>query len=83
MQARRCLSLFAVAALSCGLGGHPPIDVAHAETGLLAPSRISAVYRVMLGSFNLGDFRLTATFRGEDYEMRGEGRFIRPHLPRL
>jgi len=75
MQARRCLSLFAVAALSCGLGGHPPIDAAHAETGLLAPSRISPVYRVMLGSFNLGDFRLTATFRGEDYEMRGEGRF--------
>ena len=74
-QARRCLSLFAVAALTCGLSGNPPIGAAHAENGFLAPSRISAVYRVMLGSLNLGDFRLTATFHGENYEMRGEGRF--------
>jgi hypothetical protein len=73
-EARRCLSLFAVAALTCGLGGNSPISAAHAENGL-APSRITAVYRVMLGSFNLGDFRVTTTFRGEDYEMRGEGRF--------
>ena len=34
-----------------------------------------AVYRVDIGSFNLGEFRLTTTFRGDDYEMRGEGRF--------
>ena len=74
-QARRCLSLFAVAALTCGLSGNPPLGAAHAESGLSAPSRITAVYRVMLGSLNLGDFRLTASFHGEDYEMRGEGRF--------
>jgi hypothetical protein len=33
------------------------------------------VYRVDLAGFNLGDFRLTTTFRGPAYEMRGEGRF--------
>ncbi len=40
-----------------------------------ASARIVAIYRVDLGSFNLGDFRVTTTFRGDGYEMRGEGRF--------
>jgi len=74
-EARHCLSLLAVAALTCGLGGNVPIGPAHAENGLLAPSRITAIYRVELAGFNLGNFRLTTTLRGEDYEMRGEGRF--------
>jgi hypothetical protein len=74
-EARHCLSLFAVAALTCGLGGNLPIGPAQAESGLSAPSRITAIYRVELAGFNLGNFRLTTTFRGEDYEMRGEGRF--------
>ena len=38
-------------------------------------ARITAVYRVDLAGFNLGDFKLTTTFRGEEYQMRGEGRF--------
>jgi Protein of unknown function (DUF3108) len=74
-KARRCLSLLAVAALACGLGGNPPIDAARAESALVTPGRVTAIYHVTLGSFNLGDFRLTTTFHGEDYEMRGEGRF--------
>ncbi len=74
-RARHCLSLAAVAALTCGLGGYLPVKPALAEDGLSAPSRIVAVYRVDLGSFNLGNFKLTTTFRGEDYQMRGEGRF--------
>jgi hypothetical protein len=74
-RARHCLSLAAVAALTCGLGGNFPAGTAYAENSPSSASRITAVYRVDLGSFNLGDFRLTTTFRGDDYEMRGEGRF--------
>ena len=74
-RARHCLSLAAVAALTCGLGGNLPAGNAYAEDTRPAASRITAVYRVDLGSFNLGNFRLTTTFRGDDYEMRGEGRF--------
>ena len=74
-RARHCLSLAAVAALTCGLGGNLPADRALAENSLSAASRITAVYRVDLAGFNLGNFNLTTTFRGDDYEMRGEGRF--------
>jgi hypothetical protein len=74
-RARHCLSLAAVAALTCGLGGNLPTNTALAENGLSSANRITAVYRVDLAGFNLGDFRLTTTFRGDDYEMRGEGRF--------
>jgi hypothetical protein len=74
-RARHCLSFAAVAALTCGLGGNFPADTALAEDGLSSPSRITAVYRVDLAGFNLGNFKLTTTFRGEDYQMRGEGRF--------
>ena len=75
LEARHCLSLFAVAALVHGLGGNFPIDAAQAENSLASASRITAVYRVEVAGFNLGDFHLTTTFRGDDYEMRGEGRF--------
>jgi hypothetical protein len=75
-EARYCLSLAAVAAVTCGLGGNlPPSSTAYAENSLSTPSRITAVYRVDIGNFNLGDFKLTTTFRGDDYEIRGEGRF--------
>ena len=74
-RARPCLSLAAVAALTCGLGGNLPVGTAHAENDLSTAARITAVYQVDLAGFNLGDFRLTTIFRGEDYEMRGEGRF--------
>jgi hypothetical protein len=74
-EARYCLSLAAVAAVTCGLGGNLPPSTAYAENSLSTPSRITAVYRVDIGNFNLGDFKLTTTFRGDDYEIRGEGRF--------
>ena len=75
VSARHFLSLAAVAALTCGLGGAPSGDSAFAESSLGSANRITAVYRVDLAGFNLGDFRLTTQFRGTDYEMRGEGRF--------
>ncbi len=74
-QARHCVSLLAVAALTLGLGGHLPSGRAFAENPLASASRITAVYRVDLAGFNLGNFNLTAVFRGDDYEMRGEARF--------
>jgi uncharacterized protein DUF3108 len=73
--ARHCLSLAAVAALTCGLGDSFSTETAYAENSLSSASRIVAIYRVDLAGFNLGDFRLTTVFRGDDYEMRGEGRF--------
>jgi hypothetical protein len=73
--ARYCFSLAAVAALTCGLSGTFPGEGAYAENSLSTANRIVAVYRVNLGTFNLGNFRLTTVFRGDDYEMRGEGRF--------
>ena len=60
-RARHCLSLAAVAALTCGLGGNLPADSALAESSLSAANRIVAVYRVDLAGFNLGDFRVTTT----------------------
>ena len=75
MQARHCLSLAAVTVLTCGLGGAIQEDSASAESSVSTASRITAIYDVALGSFNLGQFRLTTTFRGDAYEMRGEGRF--------
>ena len=74
-KTRNCLSLAAVAALTLGLGGNLPADRALAENSLSAASRITAVYRVDLAGFNLGNFNLTTVFRGDDYEMRGEARF--------
>jgi hypothetical protein len=74
-RARYWLSLAAVAGLSCALGGNLPPGSAFAENSLSGASRITAVYRVDLAGFNLGNFRVTTTFRGDDYEMRGEGRF--------
>jgi Protein of unknown function (DUF3108) len=73
--ARHALSFVAVVALTSRLGGNFPPDSAFAENALSSASRIEAVYRVDLGSFNLGNFRLTAVFHGDGYEMRGEGRF--------
>jgi hypothetical protein len=73
--ARHALSFVAVVALTSRLGGNFPPDSAFAENALSSASRIEAVYRVDLGSFNLGNFRLTAIFHGDGYEMRGEGRF--------
>ena len=74
-KARYCLSLIAVAALTCGLGGNIPMGSANAENGSSTPSQITAVYQVSLAGFNLGDFRLTTAFHGDDYEMHGEARF--------
>jgi hypothetical protein len=75
MQARHSLSFAAVAVLTCGLGGGFPEDRALAENNLSTASRVVAIYDVALGNFNLGQFRVTTTFRGDAYEMRGEGNF--------
>lgn len=75
MRPRHCLSLAIVAALTCGIGGAFLKDAAHAENSFASADTITAVYNVQLGNFNLGNFRLTTAFRGETYEMRGEGRF--------
>lgn len=75
MQPRHCLSLAAIAVLTCGLGGGFPDESAYAENTLSTASRITAVYDVSLGNFNLGKFHLTTTFRGDAYQMRGEGNF--------
>ncbi len=65
LLARHCLSLAAVAVLTCGLGGAPSGHSAYAENSLGSANRITAVYRVDLAGFNLGDFRLTTVFRGD------------------
>lgn len=68
----------AVAVLTWGLNGSLWQEPAFAESRLVATSgqsRIVATYRVELAGFNLGNFRLTANFRGPQYEMRGEARF--------
>lgn len=72
---RPCLSLAAVAALSLTLGSNGTGAPAFAADSSGPPSQIVAVYQVNLGGFNLGTFRLTANFRGGDYDMRGETRF--------
>jgi Protein of unknown function (DUF3108) len=72
---RHALSLAAVAVLTCGLGGGASGDSAFAESSIGSANRITAIYRVDLAGFNLGNFQLTTVFRGTDYEMRGEGRF--------
>jgi Protein of unknown function (DUF3108) len=73
--ARHSLSLATVAALTLGLSGSFEGERAQAEDTAATASRIVVVYRVDLAGFNLGDFRLTTTFHGPAYEMRGEGRF--------
>ena len=73
--ARHILSLAAVAALTLGLSGSLGASAPLPRTAAATASRIVAVYRVDLAGFNLGDFRLTTTFHGAAYEMRGEGRF--------
>lgn len=69
------MSLAAAAGLSCMVGGALPGESALAESGQSMPSKITAVYRVDVGNFNLGNFTLTTTFHGDGYQMRGEGRF--------
>jgi hypothetical protein len=62
------MSLAAVAALTCGLGG----TVEGSNSG---SARIVAIYKVNIGSFNLGNFQVTTTVRGDGYDVRGQGRF--------
>jgi len=72
-RTRHCLSLAAVAVLTCGLGDNIPLDSAYAENSLSTAARITAVYRVELAGFNLGDFKLTTTFRGDKVLDRPDG----------
>jgi hypothetical protein len=73
--ARHCLSLAALTILSCGVSGSSSGEAAFAEASTGSTKRIVATYRVDLGGFNLGDFRVTTVLSGSDYEMRGEGQF--------
>lgn len=72
--ARHCWSLVGVAALTCGLGGTFEGIGAYAEDAG-DRARIVAVYKVNVGSFNLGNFKVTTTVRGDSYDVRGAGRF--------
>lgn len=72
---QHCLSLVAVAGLTLGLGPAFQHDPARAEASRTSAARITAVYQVRLGRFNLGDFSVTTTLRGDGYQMRGEGNF--------
>ncbi len=72
---RHYMSLLAVAALTCGLGGAYEGHRAHAQNSSSGSARIVAVYKVSVGSFNLGNFRVTTTVRGDGYDVRGQGRF--------
>ena len=74
-SARYCLSLLAVAGLTLGLGPAWQGERARAEAPTTTAARITAVYKVNLGRFNLGNFRVTTTLRGDGYRMRGEGTF--------
>jgi hypothetical protein len=69
--AKHGLRLVAVGALTCFLAGAP----ADAENGITTASQVVAVYRVDLAGFNLGNFTVTAKFRGDDYDLRGVGNF--------
>ena len=73
--ARQYMSLMAVAALTCGLGGTFEGQRAHAQSASSGSARIVAVYKVSVGSFNLGNFQVTTTVRGDGYDVRGQGRF--------
>jgi len=72
---RHCMSLAALVVLSSGFIGSPSVETAFAEDSGASLRRIVATYRVDVGGFNLGDFRLTTVLRGSDYEMQGEGQF--------
>lgn len=73
--ARHYLSLAAVAALTLGLGPAIKDERAHAESSAATSARITAVYKVTVGSFNLGNFRVTTNVQSGVYQMRGEGKF--------
>ena len=74
-SARRCLSLLAVAGLTLGLAPTLDDERALAEAPRTSAARISAVYKVNLGRFNLGNFRVTTTVQEGGYQLRGEGTF--------
>ncbi|MFO7477577.1 MAG: DUF3108 domain-containing protein [Methyloceanibacter sp.] len=74
-RARQYLSLAAIAGLTCWLPGTLPGGGSAYAESRASLSRITTVYRVDIGNFNLGNFKFTTTLRGDTYEMRGEGRF--------
>ena len=70
MAWRRIFTLAALTVLAIAPAG-PAIP----EDAASSDKHIIAAYRVDVGRLNLGTFRLTTVVRGENYEMRGEGRF--------
>lgn len=61
--------------LTLGLGPAFRDEPARAEAPQASLAQIAAVYRVNLGRFNLGDFRVTTTLQGDGYKVQGEGSF--------
>ena len=74
MAARHHLTLATVAVVAIAAGSSPARQ-ASAEDGRSSDKHITASYRVDVAGFNFGIFRLTTILRGQEYEMRGEGRF--------
>ena len=67
---RPCLFLVATLLLVCNSSR----DAGSAEE-IIARGHIWATYKVGLAGFNLGQFRLSASFQGPLYEVHAEGRF--------
>ena len=67
---RRCLVLASTLLLFCGSSRD-----AGSALEIIARGHIWATYEVALAGFNLGEFRLSASFQGSSYEMQAEGRF--------
>ncbi len=61
--------------LCYGLSNTAWCEAASAEDSATSTQTIIATYRVDLGGFNLGSFRLITVLRGSEYETRGEGQF--------
>ncbi len=70
MTWRRIFTLAALTVLAIA-----PTGPAIPEDAASSDKHITASYRVDVGRLNLGTFRLTTVVRGQNYEMRGEGRF--------
>lgn len=52
-----------------------PLPTGYAADALLTPGKFLATYDMSLAGFNLGTFRLTATFKGHRYKMDAKGKF--------
>jgi hypothetical protein len=73
---RKFFSMFALAALVAGVGtGLPSVTALAGSDAITDNAVIQATYRVKIGAFNLGTFKLTTQIDGTVYRMRGDGHF--------